>query len=171
LFYRLTLGSFVGISLSVAACGGGAGEPPRSPAESAQAPAAAEPKTDQPSAQKQPAPPPAYPAQPTAPGAPAAAPVTPSAGMSEPQVPLLQLSADFDRTFAQLSAQLSDCAQACRSLGALERTATRLCELAREAKEQARCDDAQRRVASARGRVRASCKVCPEGPSLDGAAP
>jgi len=165
--------SLAGAALLVSACGGAGEPPPRAPGDPPQATTA--PQEDAAKAQKSPpAPPGAYPAPPGGyPAPPAASPVAqpsaPAAGVSAQPVPLLQLHQDFDRTEAQLAAQLSDCGAACRSLGALERTAAQLCELAREAKEQSRCDDARRRVALSRSKVRASCKLCPDGPPLDGA--
>jgi len=158
-------------ALVVSACGGGAEPPPRAPEAPSQASTA--PQEDATKAQKSPAQPSGYPAPPPAspayPVYPGLQPTAPAAGVSTQPVPLLQLRDEFDRAEAQLAAQLSDCGAACRSLGALERTAVQLCELAREAKEQSRCDDARRRVLVSRNKVRAACKVCPDGPPLDGA--
>lgn len=158
----------LGAALLVSACGGAGEPPPRAPGDPSQVSPA--PQEDATKAHKSPAQPGGYPAPPPAsPVAPGLVPAAPAAGASTQPVPLLQLRDEFDRAEAQLAAQLSDCGAACRSLGALERTAAQLCELAREAKEQSRCEDARRRVLASRSKVRASCKVCPDGPPLDGA--
>lgn len=64
----------------------------------------------------------------------------------------------------------SDCRNACRALGSMDRAAGRLCELSRDDEPQ-RCEDAKNRVYSARDRVRTTCGTCADGTTVDRAAP
>jgi hypothetical protein len=66
-----------------------------------------------------------------------------------------------------LDANGSDCANACRALGSMDRATGVLCGAADTPGEHARCEDAKGRLLRARDRVRASCGGCPGGPSVE----
>ncbi len=83
----------------------------------------------------------------------------------------LEANADFDRAERELSASSSDCASACRALASLERATVRLCDLAEQPDDVQRCDDAKKKLRTARDRVRSTCSACPGGPSVDRDAP
>jgi hypothetical protein len=67
---------------------------------------------------------------------------------------------EFERAEASLQASASDCATACRALASMTRAVEHLCALADSPGDQQRCDDARRRMASARERVRQTCGAC-----------
>jgi hypothetical protein len=67
---------------------------------------------------------------------------------------------ELERWEASLKASVSDCAAACRALASMSRAAEHLCALVDSSDDQRRCDDAKRRVAGARDRVRQTCGVC-----------
>jgi hypothetical protein len=71
----------------------------------------------------------------------------------------------------QLDAAASDCANACRALGSMDRATGQLCSASGASEDQARCDDAKGRLLRARDRVRGSCGGCPGGPTVDHDAP
>ena len=83
----------------------------------------------------------------------------------------VEAAADFDRAERELSASNSDCASACRALASLERATVRLCDLAEQADDVQRCDDAKKKLRTARERVKSTCSSCPGGPSVDRDAP
>ncbi len=83
----------------------------------------------------------------------------------------VEASADFDRAERELSASNSDCASACRALASLERATVRLCDLAEQPDDVQRCDDAKKKLRTARERVKSTCSSCPGGPSVDRDAP
>lgn len=82
-----------------------------------------------------------------------------------------QAVADLDRATRELDLAANDCGSACRALASLERATARLCELADEPDDRAKCDDAKKKLRAARDRVRSSCSSCPGGPSVDRDAP
>jgi len=59
------------------------------------------------------------------------------------------------------------CADACRALRSMVRSAQRLCAMAENEDEQRVCREVHRRVRQARDFVRASCGRCEKGPDLD----
>jgi len=63
---------------------------------------------------------------------------------------------ELDRAESQVSAAMSDCAQACRALESMERAAEHLCAL----DGGSECGRARERLEAARQRVRASCGGC-----------
>lgn len=97
-----------------------------------------------------PAPPPppstTQPAQPGMPGYP-------------PETPALQASRDFDKAERELAVSTSDCTNACRALGSMDRAAGNICKLSAD---KPRCDDATDKVRSARDKVKNSCGDCKE---------
>jgi hypothetical protein len=82
-----------------------------------------------------------------------------------------QARAEWDRARAALDAAANDCALACRALASMERALVHLCALATSTEDQARCEEARRRLLDARDRVRRACGSCPGGPSVDRNAP
>jgi hypothetical protein len=60
-----------------------------------------------------------------------------------------------------------DCATACRALGSMERATARICDLADSPDDRRVCDDAKKKLADARQRVRSSCATCADGTKLD----
>ena len=117
-----------------------------------------------------PPPPPRAEAAPATPASPAI-PSGGSAGPSDRSLALRAASNDVESSQRELDIAGSDCRNACRALGSMDRAAGRLCELSQGAEEGGRCGDAKQRVYSARDRVRTSCGSCPNGPSVDRAAP
>ncbi len=112
----------------------------------------------------------AYPPPPAPSGFPAQpAPDQPRPG-SPPSVAarLAQGQRSFEQSRIDLEVAGSDCKSACRALGAMDRTAGELCELARL---DPTCSDAGETVRSARDKVRAACGACPDGVSVDRNAP
>lgn len=125
-------------------------------------------------AQSQPsyAPPPPPPAP-----SPEAAPATPTqpagggSAATERSTALRSASNEIESSQRELDVAGSDCRNACRALGSMDRAAGRLCELSQGSDEGHRCNDAKQRVYSARDRVRTTCGSCPNGPSVERAAP
>jgi hypothetical protein len=78
---------------------------------------------------------------------------------------------EVDSSQRELDVAAGDCRNACRALGSMDRAAGRLCELSQGESELRRCDDAKRRVYSARDRVKTTCGGCPNGPSVERTAP
>jgi|GEM_PF-640504 len=125
-------------------------------------------------AQSQPsyAPPPPPPAP--SPEAAPASPAQPGGGGSaatERSTALRSASNEVESSQRELDVAGSDCRNACRALGSMDRAAGRLCELSQGSDEGYRCNDAKQRVYSARDRVRTTCGSCPNGPSVERAAP
>jgi hypothetical protein len=88
----------------------------------------------------------------------------PSAEKAEAQM-------QVQRAWDELESSGSSCTTACRALGSLERATARLCDLAEADEDKQRCEDAKKKLRSARDRVRAACTTCPGGPSVDRDAP
>jgi hypothetical protein len=130
-------------------------------------------------------PPPASP--PATPGTPSAelAPTTPqSSSTAKPAQPngaggttsnrsaaMQSASRDVEASQRELEVAGSDCRNACRALGSMDRAAGRLCKLSQGGDEPQRCDDAMRRVYSARDRVKTTCGTCADGTTVERAAP
>jgi len=116
----------------------------------------------------------AYPQQPAPP------PPTPSTaasgqaqpGQPGPQMALSQASDDIDKAQRELDVAASNCQNACRALGSMDRAAGKVCTLTREDASHDRCDDAKRRLLTARDRVRNTCGGCPDNqPAVNRDAP
>jgi hypothetical protein len=78
---------------------------------------------------------------------------------------------EVERAQRELDLAMNDCASACRALGSMERATGHLCDLASEADDRQRCEDAKSAVRRAREKIRGTCRACPNGPSLDKSAP
>jgi hypothetical protein len=110
------------------------------------------------------------PAQP-APG-PAPAPTSAPSDANDRRVRALRAArTEVDQAQRDLEASMSDCANACRALGSMERATGHLCDLATDRDDRRRCEDAKTAVLRAREKIRAACGSCPNGPSLDKTAP
>ena len=148
----------------LAACGGAAPEPAKSPASAPEmAPSAGgAPSSDL----SQPAPvestPPSQPAPPSTAG-------TSASGSRE--IELRNARRDLQSATRDLDASLGDCSNACRALVSLERATAHLCELADSSSDRTSCDDAKARVIRARAQIKASCGTCSNGATLDSNAP
>ncbi len=124
-----------------------------------------------------PAPPPPPPAPEPTPMTPAAPKAEPSGGSTSPggasgrSTAIQSASRDVEQSQRELDVAGSDCKNACRALGSMDRAAGRLCQLSRGDDEPGRCEDAKRRVYSARDRVRTTCGTCADGTTVDRAAP
>jgi hypothetical protein len=99
------------------------------------------------------------------PGTPAQEP--PAAPPQSRAIQLQGAGRDFDSSERQLDVAAGDCSNACRALGSMDRAAGTLCQLAREGDEVKRCEDAKKKVYSARDRVKTTCGGCPGGPSVE----
>ena len=182
---RVVLAGAVVVALACGGCSAGK-SPPRSAEPAAQSygqpgspSGAAAASQDQAYAQPPPAPPP--PAPPSA----EAAPTTPSStSTAKPAQPngaggasltrsaaIQSASRDVEASQRELDVAGSDCRNACRALGSMDRAAGRLCELSQGGGEPQRCDDAKKRVYSARDRVRTTCGTCADGTTVERAAP
>lgn len=153
------IGCVAGLCLSLVMCGA---EAPSAKAPSSAAPAYSPPGQGEPSADGAAAatpPPPSPPAE-----AAASAP-------GEPSGRRVLARRELERSEEELKASPGDCGTACRALTSMEHAAVELCALVGEADDQARCDDARRRLRAARDRVRNACGNCPGGPSVDRDAP
>jgi hypothetical protein len=148
-----------------------AASPNRAPPSAGASPEAA-PSLAAPPASLTHAPPPGYPGAPPAAATPMAA--EPSSEASAEVPPMAADSTrkvsrdarrtaargELERSEASLAASASDCGAACRALASMSRAVDHLCALVDSADDQRRCDDARRRMASARERVRQTCGVC-----------
>ena len=151
----------------VVACSAGSrkdGAPAKSPSMSEASPADARPggAGGQPGPYAPPPPPPMAPV------------TTGTAGGSAPNersIAIGKAGQDLDTGQRELEVAAGDCRNACRALGSMDRAAGKLCELAAGSNDAPRCDDAKRRLYSARDKVRATCGRCPDGPSVDRNAP
>lgn len=120
----------------------------------------------------QPAPPP--PPEPAAPPAPGQLGGQPEGGGSSAASRTMAFSKamdDVDTSQRQLDVAAGDCNNACRALGSMDRACGRLCALAQGSDEGRRCDDAKKKVYSARDRVKQTCSTCPDGVSVERSAP
>jgi hypothetical protein len=186
---RAVLSSAV-VALACSGCAAAKSPPSSAPAAQGYAPAghpsgAAESYQDAPYAQPPPAPPPPPPSP--SPGKPSAelAPTTPpSSSTKKPAQPngaggasssrsvaIQSASRDVEASQRELDVAGSDCQNACRALGSMDRAAGRLCKLSQGGDEPQRCDDAMRRVYSARDRVKTTCGTCADGTTVERAAP
>jgi glucose/arabinose dehydrogenase len=101
------------------------------------------------------------------PGAPTAtATISPSAPDRDSMHELAGALFVFESSAREVELSLSSCEAACRALGSMERAARQVCDLAR-ADELPRCQDARGRLREARARVKAACRSCAGGPSLE----
>jgi hypothetical protein len=101
-------------------------------------------------------------------------PSAPGGGASTGQsraTAVLGAANEVEASQRELDGAAGDCRNACRALGSMDRAAGRLCELAQGSDEGRRCDDAKRRVYSARDRVKSTCGACEGGPSVERTAP
>jgi hypothetical protein len=114
-----------------------------------------------------PPPPPSPEAAPQSPAKPGGGGATPT----DRSTALRSASNDVEASQRELDVAGSDCRNACRALGSMDRAAGRLCELSQGSDEGQRCGDAKQRVYSARDRVRTTCGSCPNGPSVERTAP
>ncbi|MEZ4261345.1 MAG: hypothetical protein R3B36_19870 [Polyangiaceae bacterium] len=164
---RRAVASGLVLALTLVACGAER-KAAQSPATASSPPAAddgaAEAATPADRAYAQPPPPP--PAPGTAPS-----PAQPGGGMFGLRPQIAAAARDVDVASRELDVAAGDCQAACRALGSMDRSAGRICELARGTDETQRCDEAKRRVLGARDKVRATCGACPGGPSLERGAP
>ncbi|MBS2015153.1 MAG: hypothetical protein JST00_19840 [Deltaproteobacteria bacterium] len=118
-----------------------------------------------------PAPPPAEPAAPVQPqAAPGQFGGQPSGGTSRSMAFSAALD-EVDSSVRQLDVAAGDCSNACRALGSMDRAAGRLCSLAQGNDEGRRCEDAKKKVYTARDRVKQTCGTCPGGVSVERSAP
>ena len=118
-------------------------------------------------------PPGAQPSQTTpAPAPEPASPAKPGGGGATSRSMALQgATTDLESSQRELDVAAGDCRNACRALGSMDRAAGKMCELAQGEGEGRRCDDAKKRVYSARDRVKTTCGACPGGPSVERTAP
>lgn len=184
---RALLSSAV-VALACSGCAAAKSPPSSAPAGQSYAPAgypsgAASMHQDAPYAQPPPAPPAPAPLTPLTPSA-ESVPTTPSSSTKKPAQPnggggtpsnraaaIQSASRDVQASQRDLEAAGSDCRNACRALGSMDRAAGRLCELSQGGGEPQRCDDAKRRVYSARDRVKTTCGTCADGTTVERAAP
>jgi hypothetical protein len=125
-----------------------------------------------PPASPAPPPPPASPQPGSAPAQPGSVPQGEPSKSSQSRDQALQSAAnEVDTSQRELDVAAGDCRNACRALGSMDRAAGRLCGLTQGESELRRCDDAKRRVYSARDRVKATCGQCENGASVDRSAP
>ena len=123
-----------------------------------------------------PAPPPSSEAAPTTPSTSSTPkPAQPGGGAgatgTNRSVAIQSASREVESSQRELDVAGSDCRNACRALGSMDRAAGRLCELSQGDGEPQRCEDAKRRVYSARDRVKTTCGSCADGTTVDRAAP
>lgn len=78
---------------------------------------------------------------------------------------------DFVVAEAALLATGASCIDACRALRSMQRAAAGICAMTSGTHEQRRCEEVGARYRAARERVRAACKECTQGPSLQPDAP
>jgi len=176
------------VAVACSGCAAAKSSPPSAPAGQSYGTAgypsgAAAMSQDAPYAQPPPAPPPPAPVTPSAESAPSSS-TPPSPSTAKPAQPsgaggassgrsaaLQSASRDVEASQRELDVAGSDCRNACRALGSMDRAAGRLCELSQGGDESQRCDDAKRRVYSARDRVRTTCGTCADGTTVERAAP
>jgi len=87
------------------------------------------------------------------------------------EVALRAARTEVEQAQRELEVSMSECTNACRALGSMERATGHLCDLATERDDRRRCEDAKTAVLRARDRIRKSCGSCPGGPSLEKTAP
>ena len=157
--YRIAASTLVACFL--AACGGAAPEPAKSPAS---APEMAPSAGGAPADASQPASVETNPSQP-------APPSTAGGTSGSREIDLRNARRDLQSATRDLDASLGDCSNACRALVSLERATAHLCELADSSSDRSSCDDAKARVVRARAQIKASCGTCSNGATLDANAP
>ncbi len=147
------------LALVLQACGASPPPPASAPAPPAAAPASAGEE----------APAASGPAPAAAMAPPAAAPVAPAA----PQGASSSMTADvgLELKRAEHDVANGDCPTACRALGSMEHATSFLCTANQTPDDTDRCENARRKVKTARRRVRATCGGCPGGPSVEQDAP
>lgn len=123
-----------------------------------------------------PAPPPSSEAAPTTPSASSTStPAQPNGGAggtaTSRSAAIQSASREVESSQRELDVAGSDCRNACRALGSMDRAAGRLCTLSQGDGEPQRCEDAKRRVYSARDRVKTTCGTCADGTTVERAAP
>ncbi len=111
------------------------------------------------------------PAEAPAPAAERAPAAGPGEAPSSRTAALRDASRQLETAQRELDVAAGDCHNACRALGSMDRAAGRLCGLAVSEGEARRCDEAKRKLYSARDRVRTTCGECPGGPSVDRSGP
>ncbi len=102
--------------------------------------------------------------QPTAAG-PTPVPATPDS------LALRARAGEVDRFEAELVQAGSDCREACRALGSMDRACGGLCSLSRGTSEAPLCSTATKRLLHARDTVKRACGACPNGASVERFAP
>jgi hypothetical protein len=105
---------------------------------------------------------------------PSPSPAPPAAEPDAPRRPETSLRAargEVERAQRELNLAMNDCTSACRALGSMERATGHLCDLASDADDRQRCEDAKSVVLKAREKIRGTCRSCPNGPSLEKTAP
>lgn len=154
-----------GLAAIPLACAPASKAPPRAAESNAPAQAygqqapASPPGAAQPEATDRYAPPP--------PPAPGTAPGQGGGAATSRTIALRNASSEIETSQRELDVAAGDCRNACRALGSMDRAAGKVCELAQGEGEGQRCDDARRRVYSARDRVKATCGGCPGGASVE----
>lgn len=160
------------------AAGGRAPASPSQAGDASGAPAQAAPggyPQQKPGAYPAPAAPP--PAEPASPVQPQAAPPSPGqfggppGGGTSRSMAFSAALDEVDTSARQLDVAAGDCSNACRALGSMDRAAGRLCSLAQGNDEGRRCEDAKKKVYTARDRVKQTCGTCPGGVSVERSAP
>lgn len=91
-----------------------------------------------------------------------AQPSEPAADKGGRAAALGQARSELDASQRELDVAGSDCRNACRALGSMDRAAGHLCGLVESDEDRLRCTDAKSRVYSARDRVRSTCGTCPD---------
>lgn len=75
-------------------------------------------------------------------------------------VKMKEAQGDLESAESAFTAAGNDCASLCKALSSMTRATDHLCELAKEASEPKRCDDAKARLDAAQSKVKASCGGC-----------
>jgi len=74
---------------------------------------------------------------------------------------LAAATARFDQSASQLSSEsVLDCGKACKALGSMERSMSRICELVGDDDPEHRCESARDKARAARERVEKHCPRC-----------
>lgn len=118
-----------------------------------------------------PAPPPPPPEPGAAPAQPGQVGGQPGGGATSRTMAFSSALDEVDTSQRQLDVAAGDCNNACRALGSMDRACGRLCGLAQGSDESRRCEDAKKKVYSARDRVKQTCGACPGGVSVERSAP
>lgn len=73
---------------------------------------------------------------------------------------MLSAQGELEDAQSAFTAAGSDCASLCKALASMTRATDHLCELAKEAADPKRCDDAKGRLDSAQAKVKSTCGGC-----------